>query len=74
MRGDGGLVKRDDEYKKKDIFIREEPLTYDDYAALPDEGIRYELADGVLEAMIPNPMQYIISDSSNWRCIKAIVF
>jgi Uma2 family endonuclease len=35
--------------------IREQPLTYDDYAALPDDGMRYELVDGVLEAMTPAP-------------------
>jgi Uma2 family endonuclease len=35
--------------------IREQPMTYNDYANLPDDGMRYELADGVLEAMSPSP-------------------
>lgn len=35
--------------------IKEQPLTYDDYAQLPDDGKRYELADGVLELMTPAP-------------------
>jgi Uma2 family endonuclease len=34
--------------------IKEQPLTYDDYAALPDDGNRYELVDGVLEMMSPS--------------------
>ncbi|MEX2104838.1 MAG: Uma2 family endonuclease, partial [Bacilli bacterium] len=34
--------------------VREQPLTYDDYATLPDDGNRYELVDGVLELMSPS--------------------
>lgn len=34
--------------------VREQPLTYDDYAALPGDA-RYELAGGVLELMSPAP-------------------
>jgi Uma2 family endonuclease len=34
--------------------VREQPLTYDDYATLPDDGSRYELVDGVLEMMSPS--------------------
>jgi Uma2 family endonuclease len=34
--------------------VKEGPLTYDDYAAL-DNGIRYELANGILEMMGPAP-------------------
>lgn len=43
--------------KKQDDkpIIREQPVTYDDYARLPDDGKRYELADGVLELMSPAP-------------------
>lgn len=40
--------------KKKQIS-QEEPFTYDDYAKLPDDGIRYELVDGILQAMPPAP-------------------
>lgn len=35
--------------------VREAPLTYDDYASMPDDGMRYELAAGQLEAMTPAP-------------------
>ncbi|MFK7697723.1 Uma2 family endonuclease [Paenibacillus sp. HJGM_3] len=41
--------------QKKNPLIREQPLTYDDYANLPDDGNRYELDDGVLELMSPAP-------------------
>lgn len=41
--------------KRKQDVVRESPLTYDDYANLPDDGIRYELASGQLEAMTPAP-------------------
>ncbi|MCU6707540.1 Uma2 family endonuclease [Paenibacillus sp. J5C_2022] len=34
--------------------VREQRLTYDDYAAI-DDGLRYELADGRLELMSPGP-------------------
>lgn len=30
-------------------------MSYDDYAALPDDGTRYEVANGVLELMSPAP-------------------
>jgi Uma2 family endonuclease len=40
--------------KKKPHIVREQPLTYDDYASLPDDGSRYELVDGVLEMMSPS--------------------
>jgi Uma2 family endonuclease len=41
--------------KKRNDIIRE-TLTYDDYAAIPEqEGVRYELVDGVLELMAPSP-------------------
>jgi Uma2 family endonuclease len=36
-------------------IIREQLVTYDDYARLPDDGKRYEVADGVLELMSPAP-------------------
>ncbi len=36
-------------------IIKEQPATYDDYANMPDDGSRYELADGVLELMTPAP-------------------
>ena len=35
--------------------IKEHSVTYDDYAQLPDDGKRYELADGALELMTPVP-------------------
>ncbi len=30
-------------------------MSYDDYASLPEDGIRYELSSGKLEAMSPSP-------------------
>ncbi|OXS59188.1 hypothetical protein B1A99_11165 [Cohnella sp. CIP 111063] len=43
--------KREDE-----PIVREGPVTYDDYASMPDDGNRYEIIDGVLEMMSPGPM------------------
>jgi Uma2 family endonuclease len=39
---------------KKPKIIREQSLTYEDYARLPEDGNRYELVDGVLEMMTPS--------------------
>ena len=45
-----------DSKKKKPIDeIRESNMTYDLYAAMPDDGNRYEIDDGVLELMSPGP-------------------
>ncbi len=44
-----------DKTTKSDCLIREQPVTYEDYANLPDDGIRYEINDGRLEAMTPSP-------------------
>jgi Uma2 family endonuclease len=51
--------------EKKSPKIRELGMTYGDYAALPDDGVRYELADGVLEAMSPSaaPRHQVISSA-----------
>ena len=46
---------KDTKKSKQADMVRERPLTYDDYAKLPDDGMRFELADGVLEAMSPGP-------------------
>jgi Uma2 family endonuclease len=35
--------------------VHEQPMTYNDYAAMEDDGNRYELADGKLELMSPGP-------------------
>lgn len=43
------------DHNKKPDKIREQSLTYNDYATIPDDGIRYELFDGVLQAMSPAP-------------------
>lgn len=40
--------------KKRDI-VREGPMTYEEYANLPDDGHSYELVDGYLELMSPSP-------------------
>ncbi|MTI85139.1 MAG: Uma2 family endonuclease [Firmicutes bacterium] len=44
-----------DKTAKPDCLIKEQPVTYEDYANLPDDGIRYEINDGRLEAMTPGP-------------------
>ena len=58
MMGWGRMSEADqDEYGKtveKNDVVRENQLTYDDYAAL-DDGLRYELVDGTLELMSPSP-------------------
>lgn len=41
--------------KPGDSLVREQGATYEDYANMPDDGVRYELANGVLEAMSPAP-------------------
>lgn len=46
------MNSRDDKDKP---VVKEQPATYDDYARLPDDGKRYELANGVLELMSPAP-------------------
>lgn len=38
----------------QELLVRED-LTYEDYASMPDEGTRYELASGKLIAMSPAP-------------------
>lgn len=40
--------------KDKEPRVLDQPLTYDDYAALQDDA-RYELAGGVLELLFPAP-------------------
>ncbi len=39
----------------KDPQIKESPVTYEIYANMPDDGNRYEIADGQLELMSPGP-------------------
>ena len=41
--------------ERKLPVIRETEVTYEVYAGLPDDGNRYEVADGVLELMSPSP-------------------
>ncbi|MBW8351059.1 Uma2 family endonuclease [Bacillus sp. IITD106] len=49
-------------------ILKESPITYDDYAKLPDDGKMYELANGVLELITPAPspkhqiMSYFMQD------------
>jgi len=35
--------------------VKEQPVTYEIYAEMPDDGNRYEVIDGVLELMSPSP-------------------
>lgn len=43
-------------HEKKPNRVHEHPMTYEDYANLPDDGQRYELVDGQLELMSPSPI------------------
>jgi Uma2 family endonuclease len=54
--GDGIRMKDPNRFGSsgQPAIIREDMLTYDDYAKLP-EGARYELIDGVLHSMLPAP-------------------
>jgi len=48
-------------------IIREHPVTYDAYAAMPDDGQRYELDDGVLELLsAPTPKHQIVSSQMHF--------
>lgn len=50
---------------EKNDQIKEQPVTYEMYAAMPDDGERYEIFDGVLEMMAPGPSpmhQFVSSD------------
>lgn len=44
-----------DEKKKAADRIEEQPVTYEIYAEMPDDGQRYEIIDGKLEMMSPAP-------------------
>lgn len=44
-----------DKKKDREEQLREQPVTYDIYAALPDDGLRYEVLEGALELMSPGP-------------------
>jgi Uma2 family endonuclease len=44
-----------DKNKKREERIGEQLVTYDVYAAMPDDGNRYEIFDGTLEMMSPGP-------------------
>jgi Uma2 family endonuclease len=54
-----GVLTRSFRYSQKkrdgDHEAVRENLTYEDYANMPDDGVRYELASGRLEAMTPAP-------------------
>ncbi|OAS23881.1 Uma2 family endonuclease [Paenibacillus oryzisoli] len=41
--------------KKAMDGIKEFPVTYEVYAAMPDDGKRYEIVDGIMEMMSPGP-------------------
>jgi len=61
-----------DKNKKPDDLVREQPVTYGDYAKLPDEGIRYEINDGHLEAMTPGPnaVHQIVVQQIEYRMLQ----
>ncbi len=41
--------------KNGDDRIKEQQMTYDIYAAMPDDGQRYEIVEGAMEMMSPSP-------------------
>jgi Uma2 family endonuclease len=41
--------------RQKPPLVHEQPMTYEDYASLPDDGYRYELVDRKLQLMSPAP-------------------
>lgn len=47
--------KRPEDKKRQEDRVGEQPVTYDIYAAMPDDGLRYEVLDGSLELMSPGP-------------------
>ncbi|WP_217597764.1 Uma2 family endonuclease [Cohnella sp. GbtcB17] len=47
--------KRPDDKKRLEERVGEQQVTYDIYAAMPDDGLRYEVLDGSLELMSPGP-------------------
>ena len=49
------MDKRDKKDKQEADRVKEQPATYDRYAAMPDDGHRYEIIDGVMEMMSPGP-------------------
>jgi Uma2 family endonuclease len=51
----GVLMMTEDKSPKRMEQLKEQQVTYDDYAKLPDDGMRYEINDGKLEAMTPGP-------------------
>lgn len=44
---------KDKKTAKPDHLLKEHPVTYETYAKLPDDGTRYEINNGRLEAMTP---------------------
>lgn len=47
--------KADPKSTKRDDLVGEQLVTYDVYAEMPDDGMRYEIIDGKLEALSPGP-------------------
>lgn len=47
--------KQDDLKRIKNPQVKEQQMTYDLYAAMPEDGMRYEIIDGTLEMMSPRP-------------------
>jgi Uma2 family endonuclease len=66
--------EKPDGKKKLTEIIRESYVTYDDYANMPDDGNRYEIANGRLELMSPGPnglhqvISKAISDTISQSC------
>ena len=59
-----------DKKTKPEHLIREQPVTYADYTNLPDDGIRYEINNGQLEAMTPGPILKVFVDNNLYRIPK----
>ncbi|MBP1988747.1 Uma2 family endonuclease [Paenibacillus eucommiae] len=49
------IMKKERDDKLNTNGIKEQEITYDIYAAMPDDGQRYEIIEGMLEMMSPGP-------------------
>ncbi len=50
-----GVSRVTDKKKEQAEQVKEQQVTYEMYAAMPDDGQRYEIVDGSLEMMTPGP-------------------
>lgn len=49
------MMKNNDNKRIKEQQVKEQQMTYELYAAMPDDGRRYEIIEGTMEMMSPGP-------------------